>query len=151
MAMEQRDNTKNLPREMKEVVKPFKKVNTEEKVKLKINERNLEMLVIHYFNELGIPHLKGYVYLKEALLQVIEDKKTLDKITEYIYPLVAKNNKVTYYGVERDMRYAIKVAWTRGNIKAQEEIFGCMIPANKGKPTVKKFLNIMSDYIKSRV
>ena len=117
--------------------------------KEKSNENNLEALVTNVIHELGVPaHIKGYQYLREAIMMVINDIDVINQITKQLYPEIAKHFKTTPSRVERAIRHAIEVAWARGQQDAVESIFGYTISAAKGKPTNSEFIAMIADKLR---
>jgi len=111
--------------------------------------RDLEEIVTNYIREIGVPaHIKGYIYLREAIILSIKDQEIMYKVTKSLYPSIAKKYKTTSSRVERTIRHAIEVAWSRGNIKILDEIFGYTINANIGKPTNSEFIAMIADKIR---
>ena len=107
----------------------------------KSKEDNLEALVTNIIHEVGVPaHIKGYQYLRDGIIMVVEDMNVLNQITKQLYPDLAKKHKTTPSRVERAIRHAIEVAWNRGEINTIENIFGYTIDSNKGKPTNSEFI-----------
>ena len=105
------------------------------------NEENLEALVTNLIHEVGVPaHIKGYQYLRDGIMMVVEDMDVLNQITKQLYPDLAKKHKTTPSRVERAIRHAIEVAWNRGEINTIENIFGYTVDSNKGKPTNSEFI-----------
>jgi len=102
---------------------------------------NLEALVTNMIHEVGVPaHIKGYQYLRDGIMMVVEDMDVLNQITKQLYPDLAKKHKTTPSRVERAIRHAIEVAWNRGEIGTIENIFGYTVDSNKGKPTNSEFI-----------
>ena len=115
----------------------------------KSKEDNLEALVTNIIHEVGVPaHIKGYQYLRDGIIMVIEDINVLNQITKQLYPDLAKKHKTTPSRVERAIRHAIEVAWTRGQIEIVESIFGYTVNANKGKPTNSEFIAMIADKLR---
>ena len=115
----------------------------------KSKEDNLEALVTNMIHEVGVPaHIKGYQYLRDGIMMVVEDMDVLNQITKQLYPDLAKKHKTTPSRVERAIRHAIEVAWNRGEISTIENIFGYTINANKGKPTNSEFIAMIGDKIR---
>lgn len=115
----------------------------------KNKENNLEALVTNIIHEVGVPaHIKGYQYLRDGIIMVIEDINVLNQITKQLYPDLAKKHKTTPSRVERAIRHAIEVAWTRGQIETVESIFGYTVNANKGKPTNSEFIAMIADKLR---
>ena len=115
----------------------------------KKNEENLEALVTNVIHEVGVPaHIKGYQYLREAIMMVIGDIDVINQITKQLYPDIARKYKTTPSRVERAIRHAIEVAWARGQADAVENIFGYTISAAKGKPTNSEFIAMIADKLR---
>lgn len=115
----------------------------------KKNEDNLEALVTNVIHELGVPaHIKGYQYLREAIMMVINDIDIINQITKQLYPEIAEKYKTTPSRVERAIRHAIEVAWARGQADTVENIFGYTISAAKGKPTNSEFIAMIADKLR---
>lgn len=112
-------------------------------------EKDLNMLVTKMLHEIGVPaHIKGYLYLRTAILMAVEDIDVLNAVTKQLYPDIAKEYDTTDTRVERAIRHAIEVAWERGNIDMINELFGYTIQADKGKPTNSEFIALMADRIR---
>jgi len=115
----------------------------------KKHEGNLEALVTNIIHELGVPaHIKGYQYLREAIMMVINDIDIINQITKQLYPEIAEKYKTTPSRVERAIRHAIEVAWARGQQEAVETIFGYTVSATKGKPTNSEFIAMIADKLR---
>ncbi len=115
----------------------------------KKNEKNLEALVTNIIHEVGVPaHIKGYQYLREAIMMVINDIDVINQITKQLYPDIAEKYKTTPSRVERAIRHAIEVAWGRGEQSAVENIFGYTVSASKGKPTNSEFIAMIADKLR---
>ncbi len=113
------------------------------------SEENLEALVTNMIHEVGVPaHIKGYQYLREAIIMVIKDIDVINQITKSLYPQIAKKFATTPSRVERAIRHAIEVAWGRGQQEAVENIFGYTISAAKGKPTNSEFIAMIADKLR---
>ena len=112
-------------------------------------EKNLEADVTEVIHEVGVPaHIMGYHYLRDAIMMCVNDSSMLNGITKILYPEVAKKYNSTPSRVERAIRNAIEVAFTRGNIDVIEELFGYTISSGKGKPTNSEFIALIADKIK---
>lgn len=112
-------------------------------------EENIEALVTNVIHEVGVPaHIKGYQYLREAIIMVINDIDVINQITKCLYPQIANKFHTTPSRVERAIRHAIEVAWGRGEQKTVENIFGYTISAAKGKPTNSEFIAMISDKLR---
>lgn len=123
-----------------------KKVNTEQEIRE--HQKNLEERVTDLLHEMGIPaHIKGYHYLRDAIMMAVDDMDVLNAITKILYPTVAKKYQTTSSRVERAIRHAIEVAWSRGKLDTIEELFGYTVSTGKGKPTNSEFIALISDTI----
>lgn len=112
-------------------------------------EIHLEDKVTDIIHEIGIPaHIKGYHYLRDAIMMAVEDMDVLNAITKILYPSVAKKNQTTSSRVERAIRHAIEVAWTRGKIEVIDDLFGYTVSSGKGKPTNSEFIALIADKIR---
>ena len=136
-------------------IKQFKKNPQNDKYKMKIanisstQEESLESRVTNMIHEIGIPaHIKGYHYLRDSILMAIEDMDVLNAITKILYPTVAKKHQTTSSRVERAIRHAIEVAWSRGKIDILDKLFGYTISNGKGKPTNSEFIALVADTIR---
>ena len=115
---------------------------------LKKNE-DLEVEVTNMIHEVGIPaHIKGYQYIRESIMMSIEDMEVLSSITKVLYPTIAKKFKTTSSRVERAIRHAIEVAWTRGKSDSLENLFSYTVSSEKGKPTNSEFIALIADRIR---
>ena len=113
------------------------------------NQFNLEIVVTDMIHQIGVPaHIKGYHYLREAIILSIYDYEMLECVTKQLYPAVAKKFQTTASRVERAIRHGIETAWDRGNINTINSIFGCTIDINKGKPTNSEFIAMVTDKIR---
>ena len=112
-------------------------------------EENLEDRVTSMIHEIGIPaHIKGYHYLRDAIMMAVEDMDVLNAITKILYPTVAKKHQTTSSRVERAIRHAIEVAWSRGKIDILDKLFGYTVSHGKGKPTNSEFIALVADTIR---
>ena len=112
-------------------------------------QENLEALVTNIIHEVGVPaHIKGYQYLREAIIMVVNDIDVINQITKSLYPRIAYKFDTTPSRVERAISHAIEVAWGRGDQKTVENIFGYTISASKGKPTNSEFIAMISDKLR---
>ena len=117
------------------------------------NERgiyeNLETDVTDIIHEVGVPaHIKGYQYLRDAIIMVIQEPEMLNSITKILYPTIAKRNQTTPSRVERAIRHAIEVAWSRGNMDIINSLFSYTVSTGKGKPTNSEFIALIADKIR---
>lgn len=107
--------------------------------------------VTEIMHQIGIPaHIKGYLYLRQAIIMVVEDIDLLGSITKILYPEIAKHFDTTPSRVERAIRHAIEVAWARNNIDVIKKFFGYTIKTEKGKPTNSEFIAMMADRLRLR-
>ena len=114
-----------------------------------VSSPDLEGVVTKHIHELGVPaHIKGYQYIRSAILMVIEDMDVLNYITKQLYPTIAKQYGTTSSRVERAIRHSIEVAWNRGKPETLNEIFGYTIDTGKGKPTNSEFIAMVADQIR---
>ena len=112
-------------------------------------EQSLETDVTEIIHEIGVPaHIKGYQYLRDAIMMSVDDTEMLNSITKQLYPSIAKRHKTTPSRVERAIRHAIEVAWVRGNVDAISDIFSYTISYNKSKPTNSEFIAMISDRLR---
>lgn len=112
-------------------------------------EQNLENDVTQMLHEIGIPaHIKGYQYLRDAIVISVEDQEMLTSVTKILYPAIAKKHQTTPSRVERAIRHAIEVAWSRGKMDTINELFGYTVSTGKGKPTNSEFVALIADKIR---
>ncbi|MEG0566123.1 MAG: sporulation initiation factor Spo0A C-terminal domain-containing protein, partial [Hungatella sp.] len=117
--------------------------------KLDYMEQNLETDVTQILHEIGVPaHIKGYQYLRDAITISVADQDMLTSVTKILYPNIAKDYQTTPSRVERAIRHAIEVAWSRGKMDTINEIFGYTVSNGKGKPTNSEFIALISDKIR---
>ena len=115
----------------------------------KEGDSNLEALVTNMIHEVGVPaHIKGYQYLREAIIMVVNDIDIINQITKGLYPQIAQKFATTPSRVERAIRHAIEVAWGRGEPSVMENIFGYTVSAVKGKPTNSEFIAMIADKLR---
>ena len=112
-------------------------------------EKNLETDVTNIIHEIGVPaHIKGYQYLRDAIIMSVDNRAVINSITKVLYPTIAKMNKTTPSRVERAIRHAIEVAWSRGKMDTIDDLFGYTIHTGKGKPTNSEFIALIADKIR---
>ena len=112
-------------------------------------EENMEALVTNVIHEVGVPaHIKGYQYLREAIMMVVNDIDVINQITKSLYPKIAYKFNTTPSRVERAIRHAIEVAWNRGQIEMHDKIFGYTVNSNKGKPTNSELIAMIADRLR---
>ncbi|GAB6170311.1 sporulation transcription factor Spo0A [Clostridium carnis] len=110
---------------------------------------DLETEITNIIHEIGVPaHIKGYMYLREAITMVVNDMELLSAVTKELYPSIAKKYNTTASRVERAIRHAIEVAWGRGQIEAINKLFGYTVHNDKGKPTNSEFIAIIADKLR---
>ena len=144
------------------ILKPYKEVPILESLnevfnldyKNDFNQINDEEIILEYdvtkiLREIGIPsHIKGYRYLKEAIMELYYNSNYLGQITKTLYPEIARRNNSSTAKVERAIRHAIEAAWDRGNVESLDSIFGYTISSDKAKPTNSEFIALIADKLK---
>lgn len=114
-------------------------------------DTDLEAMVTDIIHEIGVPaHIKGYQYLREAIILTIKDMEMINAVTKVLYPEVAKRFSTTPSRVERAIRHAIEVAWDRGDIEVLQKYFGYTVSNIKGKPTNSEFIAMIADSLTLR-
>lgn len=112
---------------------------------------DMEVIVTEMIHQLGVPaHIKGYHYLRNAIIHSIKDSQMLENVTKMMYPTVAKEFNTTPSRVERAIRHAIEIAWDRGDVDTLNSFFGYTVNTGKGKPTNSEFIALIVDKIKLR-
>ena len=107
---------------------------------------SIEAMVTSIIHEIGVPaHIKGYQYLREAIIIAVNDMDVINAITKVLYPQVAKAFQTTPSRVERAIRHAIEVAWDRGDLDTLQRFFGYTVSNTKGKPTNSEFIALIAD------
>lgn len=113
---------------------------------------DLEMMVTEIIHQIGVPaHIKGYHYLREAIILSVKDLEMINSVTKLLYPTVAKKNQTTSSRVERAIRHAIEVAWDRGDVDVLNSYFGYTIHNGRGKPTNSEFIAMIADKLRLRL
>ncbi len=108
--------------------------------------QTLEANVTAIIHEIGVPaHIKGYQYLREAIIMTVEDMDVINAVTKVLYPEVARKFGTTASRVERAIRHAIEVAWDRGDLDTLQKYFGFTVSNAKGKPTNSEFIAMIAD------
>lgn len=111
--------------------------------------KDLEKEVTHAIISLQIPpFLKGFSYLRDAIMLTVQDQNLIKEITKKLYPIIASRYNTNLYRVERAMRFAIETAWNKGNVALLHQLFGYCIDDKKGKPTNASFIAKISDQIR---
>lgn len=114
-------------------------------------EPNLELMVTEIIHQIGVPaHIKGYQYLREAIMLAIDDMDVINSVTKVLYPEVARKFNTTPSRVERAIRHAIEVAWDRGDLETLQKFFGYTVSNIKGKPTNSEFIAMIADCLSLR-
>ena len=114
-------------------------------------DADLETVVTDIIHEIGVPaHIKGYQYLREAIILTINDLDMINAVTKVLYPEVAKRFNTTPSRVERAIRHAIEVAWDRGDVEVLQKFFGYTVSGIKGKPTNSEFIAMIADNLSLR-
>lgn len=110
---------------------------------------NMQIVVTDIIHQIGIPaHIKGYHYLREAILISFDDSEMLESVTKLLYPTVAKRFNTTASRVERAIRHAIETAWDRGDLDTIQNLFGYTVSVGKGKPTNSEFIALITDNLR---
>lgn len=110
------------------------------------NPMDLELMVTEIIHQIGVPaHIKGYHYLRDAIILAVNDSNMINSITKLLYPTVAKHYQTTPSRVERAIRHAIEVAWDRGDVDVLNSYFGYTINIGRGKPTNSEFVAMIAD------
>ena len=113
------------------------------------SQKNLEIEVTGIMHEVGVPaHIKGYQYLRDAIIMVVKDLDVINSITKQLYPSIARGYNTTPSRVERAIRHAIEVAWSRGQVDAIDALFGYTVSIGKGKPTNSEFIAMVADKLR---
>lgn len=113
---------------------------------------NLELMVTEIIHQIGVPaHIKGYQYLREAIILVVENSEIINSVTKVLYPTVAKMHDTTSSRVERAIRHAIEVAWDRGDVDVLNSYFGYTIHNGRGKPTNSEFIAMIADKMQLQI
>ncbi|MBE6966852.1 MAG: sporulation transcription factor Spo0A [Ruminococcaceae bacterium] len=114
-------------------------------------EQGLETAVTDIIHEIGVPaHIKGYQYLREAIILTVNDMEIINAVTKALYPAVARKFQTTPSRVERAIRHAIEVAWDRGDLETLQRFFGYTVSNIKGKPTNSEFIAMIADCLSLR-
>ena len=138
------------PCDMTALVERLEEIRDGETLRLPTGRRNektnIESMVTGIIHEIGVPaHIKGYQYLREAIIIAVNDMDVINAITKVLYPQVAKTFQTTPSRVERAIRHAIEVAWDRGDLDTLQRFFGYTVSNTKGKPTNSEFIALIAD------
>ena len=113
------------------------------------SSNDLESQVTKIIHQIGVPaHIKGYQYLRTAIILTVNDSDIINSVTKILYPTVAKKYQTTTSRVERAIRHAIEVAWDRGDVEVLNSYFGYTIQGNRGKPTNSEFIAMIADNLR---
>lgn len=114
-----------------------------------LSSHNLEVEVTRMIHQMGVPaHVKGYQYLRDAIVSVVQEVSLLGAVTKELYPMIAEKYGTTASRVERAIRHAIELAWDRGNIDFMNRFFGYTINVDRGKPTNSEFIAMVADKLR---
>lgn len=128
---------------MKETKQSYITINTQDK------DTTVEARVTNIIHDIGVPaHIKGYQYLREAIIMAMNDDEVINAVTKCLYPALAIKFKTTPSRIERAIRHAIEVAWNRGQLEVHNSIFGYTVNSNKGKPTNSEFIAMVADKLR---
>jgi two-component system response regulator (stage 0 sporulation protein A) len=117
-----------------------------------LTDPELELMVTEIIHQIGVPaHIKGYHYLREAIVLSVKNSDIVNSVTKLLYPTVAKTHSTTASRVERAIRHAIEVAWDRGDIDVLNSYFGYTIQNDRGKPTNSEFIAMISDKLRLKI
>ena len=117
-----------------------------------VTDPELELMITEIIHQIGVPaHIKGYHYLREAIMLSIKNSEIINSVTKLLYPTIAKKYSTTSSRVERAIRHAIEVAWDRGDIDVLNSYFGYTIQNDRGKPTNSEFIAMISDKLRLRL
>ena len=137
------------PCDMTALVERLEEIRGGESLRLtnrKPSQTSIESMVTNIIHEIGVPaHIKGYQYLREAIIIAVGDMDVINAITKVLYPQVAKTFGTTPSRVERAIRHAIEVAWDRGDLDTLQRFFGYTVSNTKGKPTNSEFIALIAD------
>ncbi|KUK10988.1 MAG: Stage 0 sporulation protein A-like protein [Clostridia bacterium 41_269] len=115
------------------------------------SKNHMEVEVTNIIHQMGVPaHIKGYQYLRDAILLVIEEVNLLGAVTKELYPMIAEKYNTTSSRVERAIRHAIELAWDRGNVELMNKFFGYTINVERGKPTNSEFIAMIADKLRMK-
>ncbi|MGN1418511.1 MAG: sporulation transcription factor Spo0A [Acutalibacteraceae bacterium] len=137
-----------MAKRMKQIVEWNSKSNVKD---LSGQDQSAEIVVTDIMHQIGVPaHIKGYQYLRQAIMLTIDEPELLHSVTKVLYPTIAKQNNTTASRVERAIRHAIEVAWDRGDVDVLSSYFGYTIQNSRGKPTNSEFIAMISDKLRLR-
>ncbi|MCL2677590.1 MAG: sporulation transcription factor Spo0A, partial [Clostridiales bacterium] len=118
-------------------------------VSVGVRSKNMDLEVTRIIHQMGVPaHVKGYQYLRDAIIMVTEEANLMGAVTKELYPMIADKHNTTASRVERAIRHAIELAWDRGNVDMMNKYFGYTINIERGKPTNSEFIAMVSDKLR---
>ena len=118
-------------------------------IELEFNDNSISKKTSKLLHDLGMPsHIKGYQYIRDAIIMMYNDKSYIGGITKMLYPDIAKKYETTPSRVERAIRHAIEISWNRGDYDTMEEIFGHSVDYDKAKPTNSEFIATIADHLR---
>ena len=130
-------------------IEALSRAYTRERDDFSTSRPDIEAQVTKIIHQIGVPaHIKGYQYLRSAILMTIEDTEIINSVTKVLYPAVAKKYKTTTSRVERAISHAIEVAWDRGDVDTLNSYFGYTIQNSRGKPTNSEFIAMIADNLR---
>lgn len=134
---------------LKEIIIDIAKINKNKEELIEIQDKDIQIKVTNLLHELGIPsHIKGYQYIRSAILMVYDDPGFIGGITKELYPDLSVKFNTSIQRVERAIRHAIEVSWLRGDIDLMEEIFGHSVDIDRAKPTNSEFIVTIADKLR---
>ncbi|MBQ9920610.1 MAG: sporulation transcription factor Spo0A [Clostridia bacterium] len=139
------------------LLRPYSLDNLCERINRTVNiekgeDFNLESHVTKIIHQIGVPaHIKGYQYLRTAIIMVTNNNQIINEVTKTLYPTIAREYDTTSSRVERAIRHAIEVAWDRGDVEVLDSFFGYTIHRNKGKPTNSEFIAMIADNLRLKM
>ncbi len=117
-----------------------------------VTDSDLELMITDIIHQIGVPaHIKGYHYLRDAIIYSVKNPDVINSVTKVLYPTVAKKHQTTSSRVERAIRHAIEVAWDRGDLDVLNSYFGYTVHTGRGKPTNSEFIAMISDKLRLRL
>ena len=117
-----------------------------------VTDSDLELMITEIIHQIGVPaHIKGYHYLRDAIMLSVKEPEYINSVTKVLYPTVAKKHSTTSSRVERAIRHAIEVAWDRGDVDVLNLYFGYTVHTSRGKPTNSEFIAMISDKLRLRL
>ncbi len=143
-----------MPVEIKEICSwhPTVVKGNNQQLTFRQQDTDLEVIVTDIIHQIGVPaHIKGYHYLRDAIILSVNNSEIINAVTKQLYPTVAKKYQTTSSRVERAIRHAIEVAWDRGDVDTLNSYFGYTIHTSRGKPTNSEFIAMIADKMRLRL